>query len=308
MGRTAGVKRLASGQTKVSWKQKRWVGAHVSAAGGVEHAVSNAASIGATAFALFTRSQRKWSSPPLGADSIAKFQALMDEHGYIAEQVVPHGSYLLNCGSPDPLTLKKSREGLVDEVTRCEQLQLMYYNFHPGSTTGKCSTEESVKTIAESINYVHERTKHVIILIENMSRQGHTLGGAFEELRDILQLVNDQSRVAVCFDTCHAFAAGYDLSTTETYEATFALFDQLVGLDRIKAFHLNDSKGELGCHKDRHEKIGKGKLGIEAFRMLMNDPRFLGIPMILETPVQNKKNPHPEYQAELELLHSLVLT
>ena len=283
-----------------------WIGAHVSAAGGVANAVKNAAEIGAHAFAFFTRSQRKWNSPALTPESIENFKNAMKEHDFSPSQIVPHGSYLMNCGSPDETTLEKSRNALLDEVERCEQLGLLYYNFHPGSTTGKCSVEESIIRIADSINTVHQETKRVVILIENMSRQGSTIGGEFEHLRDIILRVKDSTRIGVCFDTCHAFAAGFDLSTRRGYDETFAAFDEIVGLQHLKAFHLNDSKGQVGCCKDRHEKIGKGYIGLETFEWLVNDQRFREIPMILETPVSNKKDPNPDYAEEIQTLYSLI--
>eukprot|EP00808_Paulinella_micropora_P025491 g5497.t1 len=281
-----------------------WLGAHVSMSGGVENAVKNAHAIQATAFALFTRSQRKWTSPALTEESIKHFKDYMREYNYSPDQVVPHGSYLLNCASPSEELLEKSRAGMLDEVRRCERLGLKNYNFHPGSTTGKGSVEDGTQRITESINLAHRKTKGVTILIENMCRQGHTIDGTFEELRAILLGVKDQSRVGVCFDTCHAFAAGYDLSTEKGYHATlnFAEFDRVIGLKYLKAFHLNDSKGELGCRQDRHENIGKGKIGSTCFALLVNDARFSNIPMILETP----KDCDEEDKIEIEKVRSLL--
>ncbi|KAG9412828.1 hypothetical protein AC1031_015725 [Aphanomyces cochlioides] len=282
---------------------RKLVGAHVSGAGGLENAIFNAAKIGARSFALFTRSQRTWTCKPLTDDTIQAFKQAMKDFGYSPNDVVPHGSYLLNCGSPDPDTLQKSREGLLDEVQRCEQLGLSLYNFHPGSTKGEIPVDECLQLIAESIETTLDKTHNVTILIENMSNQGSTVGGQFTELRDIINRISEKhrSRVGVCLDTCHAFAAGWDLRD-DTYEATMKQFDETIGLSYLKAVHLNDSKGALGCHADRHEKIGQGKIGIEPFRRLMNDPRFDGIPMVLETPFVDDEG----YEREISLLYSLV--
>ncbi|OQR84249.1 hypothetical protein ACHHYP_13684 [Achlya hypogyna] len=277
------------------------IGAHVSGAGGLENAVFNAAKIGAQAFALFTRSQRTWHSKPLESGTIDAFKQAMRKFGYKPNDVVPHGSYLLNCGSPDPVTLAKSREGLLDEVLRCQQLGLSLYNFHPGSTKGEIPVEQCLDLIAESIALALDKTEGVTILIENMSCQGSTVGGKFTELRGIIDRVPDRhrTRVGVCLDTCHAFAAGWDIK--DSYEATMTEFDSVVGLEHLKAVHLNDSKGVLACHADRHENIGKGRIGIDAFKALMNDPRFNAIPMILETPFTDDAG----YEAEITLLYDL---
>ncbi|EQC34231.1 AP endonuclease 1 [Saprolegnia diclina VS20] len=277
------------------------LGAHVSSAGGLENAVFNAAKIGARAFALFTRSQRTWACKPLEPATIDAFKQAMRDFGYAPGDVVPHGSYLLNCGSPDDATLAKSRAGLLDEVLRCEQLGLSLYNFHPGSTRGAISIDACLDRIAESIAGVLQATSRVTILVENMSCQGSTIGGHFSELRGILDRIPAQhaDRIGVCLDTCHAFAAGWDIK--DAYEATMTTFDETVGLQYLKALHLNDSKGVLGCHADRHEAIGKGHIGLGAFELLMNDPRFNDVPMILETPVVDDE----AYAAEIALLYNL---
>lgn len=208
----------------------------------------------------------------------------------------------MNCGSPDEETLSKSRVTLVDELKRCERLGLSLYNFHPGSTCGKITVEESIARIAESINQAHQETKYVVTVLENMSCQGNTIGGKFEELRDIIDQVQDKSRVGVCLDTCHAFAAGYDIASEKGFEKMMDEFETTVGLQYLQGVHLNDSKGELGCHLDRHENIGKGKIGVEAFRRVMRDPRFNGIPMILETPYVSENI----YQKEIKQLYAMM--
>ena len=261
-----------------------YLGAHVSIAGGLENAVHNAISIGANCFGLFLRSQRQWNSKPLEEATVVSFKAACEQHGFLPNSILPHGSYLLNLGSPDEETLAKSKVSLVDEMTRCQRLGISLYNFHPGSTCGKIPVEDCLRRIADGINLALAKTEGVTAVIENMCCQGGTVGGKFEDLRGIIDLVNDKSRVGVCLDTCHAFAAGNDLRTKEGYERMMSEFDDKVGLQFLRGIHLNDSMGKLGCHLDRHENIGKGKIGLEAFRCIVNDPRLRGIPMILETP------------------------
>ncbi|XP_065175660.1 probable endonuclease 4 [Sycon ciliatum] len=263
----------------------KFVGAQTSIAGGIQNAVTQAVEMGATAFALFLRSQRTWKCKPLEETSADLFKEACAEHGFSPKHILPHGSYLLNLGSPDAETLRKSREGFLDEMQRCEKLGLCLYNFHPGSSCGKTTAEECCQTVAESINGVLSQTSGVTAVIENMAGQGNTVGGRFEEIRDIIAGVEDKSRVGVCIDTCHAFAAGFDIRKKEGFDKVLNDFDQIVGLKYLKGMHLNDSKGELGCHLDRHENIGKGKIGIGAFQFIMNDPRLNDIPLILETPM-----------------------
>ncbi|XP_015766836.1 PREDICTED: probable endonuclease 4 [Acropora digitifera] len=282
--------------------QGKLVGAHVSISGGIQNAVSEALKIGAKAFGLFLRSQRQWKSKPLEDKAAELFKQACERGGFSARAILPHGIYLMNCGSPEEETLAKSRETLVEELKRCEKLDLTLYNFHPGSTCGKITVEECIDRIAESINGAHLQTNHVVTVLENMSCQGNTVGGKFEELREIIDRVKDKSRVGVCIDTCHAFAAGYDISSDGGFDKMMQEFESVIGLKYLRAVHLNDSKGELGCHLDRHENIGKGKIGINAFRRLMMDPRFNGIPMILETPCEAETT----YQKEVKLLYSFL--
>lgn len=262
------------------WK----IGAHVSAAGGVENAVRNAAMVGANAFALFVKSQRKWDSPPLSAENVDVFTTRMQEFGYSPKHVLPHGSYLVNLGNPDEEKRQKSFNCFLDDLQRCEQLGLELYNFHPGSTVGQATKEESIALIAECINNAHKATKYITIVIENMAGSGNVIGSQFSELKGIIDHVEDKTRVGVCLDTCHAFAAGYDISTKDGWDATLAAFDAEVGLSYLKGLHLNDSKAALGSKKDRHENIGLGHLGISTFRHIVSDPRTQDIPLILETP------------------------
>ncbi len=266
----------------------KFIGAHVSAAGGVENAPVNAHSIGATAFALFTKNQRQWEAPPLTQKSIDAFKANCEKYGYTPSQILPHDSYLINLGNPDRDALEKSRNAFLDEMVRCQQLGLDRLNFHPGSHLNKISEEESLLLIADSINMALERTQGVTAVIENTSGQGSNLGYTFDQIRYIIDHVNDQSRVGVCIDTCHAFTAGYDISTPEAFAKTFSHFDRVIGFKFLKGIHLNDTKKGLGSRVDRHENVGDGLLGIEPFRLIMTDPRFNGIPIILETPDESR--------------------
>ncbi|RPH28787.1 MAG: deoxyribonuclease IV [Bacteroidales bacterium] len=262
----------------------KYIGAHVSASGGVENAPVNAHSIGATAFALFTKNQRQWKSAPLTKDSIAKFKKSCEQYGYAPSQILPHDSYLINLGHPEKEGLDKSREAFLDEMQRCEQLGLDRLNFHPGSSLGKISDEACLRLIAESINIALDKTTGVIAVIENTSGQGSNLGYKFEQIKMIIDHVDDKSRVGVCLDTCHTYTAGYDLKTEKGFADTFARFDSIIGFNYLRGMHINDSKKELGTRVDRHDSLGKGFLGIEIFKRIMQDPRFDNIPLILETP------------------------
>jgi deoxyribonuclease-4 len=262
----------------------KYIGAHVSASGGVENAPLNAQKIGAKAFAIFTKNQKQWKSAPLTESSISKFKENCRTYGIKPEFVLPHDGYLINPGSPDPEMLAKSREALLDEMQRCMQLGLTMLNFHPGAHLNKVAEEDCIKTIAESINIILQKTTGVAAIIENTAGQGSAIGHRFEQLKAIIDLVDDKSRIGVCFDTCHAYAAGYDIKSEEGYAKTFKDFDSIIGLNYLRGFHLNDAKKGLGSRVDRHESIGKGDLGPETFIRIMNDPRFDNMPIILETP------------------------
>ena len=263
---------------------KKYVGAHVSASGGVENAPLNAKAIGATAFALFTKNQRQWVAKPLSEESISQFKENCRQAGYEPFQILPHDSYLINLGNPDPQALEKSRNAFLDEMQRCEQLGLDRLNFHPGAHLNQTSEAQCMELIAESINLALDRTTGVTAVIENTAGQGSNLGHTFEQLATIMEQVKDQSRVGVCIDTCHAYTAGYELATREGFEETFTRFGKIIGFDRLKGMHLNDSKKALGSRVDRHDNLGKGLLGTDLFRWIMEDERFDGIPLILETP------------------------
>jgi deoxyribonuclease IV len=259
------------------------VGAHVSAGGGVENAPLNAKAIGAKAFALFTKNQRQWKAKPLTNDNIDKFRQNCEDAGYLPEHVLPHDSYLINLGHPEKEGLKKSRDAFLDEMQRCEQLGLKLLNFHPGSHLKKIEEDACLKRIAESINIALDQTKGVSAIIENTAGQGTNMGFRFEHLAVIIENVDDKKRVGVCLDTCHTFTAGYDLRTKKAFKATMDEFEKVVGFKYLSAMHLNDSKPDLGARVDRHQSIGKGKLGVDPFRFIMNDKRFDEIPMVLET-------------------------
>ncbi len=262
---------------------QKFIGAHVSAAGGVENAPLNAHNIGASAFALFTKSQRQWAAKPLTEKSIDLFKERCAKFGFAPEQILPHDSYLINLGHPEVEALEKSRNAFIDEIERCRQLGLDRLNFHPGSHLRTLSEEACITRIAESINIALDRTEGVIAVIENTAGQGSNLGWKFEQIAAMIEQVSDKSRVGVCIDTCHTFAAGYDLRTKEACEQTFAEFERIVGFQYLKGMHLNDSKGAFGSKKDRHHSLGAGEIGWECFRYIMQDNRFDGVPMVLET-------------------------
>lgn len=263
-------------------------GAHVSASGGVENAPRNAQAIGATALALFTKNQRQWHAPQLTPAQIAAFREAMQQGGYTAQQVLPHDSYLINLGHPEAEGLAKSREAFLEEMQRCEQLGLDRLNFHPGSHLKQISEEASLDRVADSINYALAHTRGVTAVIENTAGQGSNLGYRFEHLRHIIDRIEDKSRVGVCLDTCHSFAAGYDLSSEMACDITFAEFDRVVGFHYLRGMHLNDAMKPLGSRVDRHAPLGEGHIGWNCFRYIARDARFENIPLILETPDESR--------------------
>ncbi len=292
---------------------KKYVGAHVSASGGVENAPLNAKAIGAKAFALFTKNQRQWVAKPLTPKSIDEFKINLEEAGIKPEHVLPHDSYLINLGHPEEEKLEKSRKAFIDELERAEQLGLKLLNFHPGSHLQKISKRDPnyekllkeaeyncLDVIAESMNLAIEATKtsDVILVIENTAGQGSNLGYKFEHLAYLIDKIEDKSRVGVCLDTCHTFTAGYDLRTKEAYEQTMSEFDKIVGFKYLKGMHINDSKPPLGSRVDRHHSLGKGEIGLDAFSFIMNDPRMDNMPLILETIDESI------WDQEIELLYS----
>lgn len=280
--------------------QRKFIGPHVSASGGVEQAVVNAHELGATAFALFTRNQRQWKAKPLSDTSVETFKQLLFAYGYAPEHVLPHAGYLINLGNPDAEMRQKSADAFLDEMQRCMQLGLPMLNFHPGSHLNKISIDDCLKLIAEEINIALSKTVGVVAVLENTAGQGTNLGNRFEELATIIELIDDKSRVGVCIDTAHTLSAGYEIRTREGYEAMWHQFDTIIGKEYLRAMHLNDSKKELGSRVDRHESIGLGTMSPLFFDMIMNDPRLNDMPLILETPDESR------WAEEIKLLYALA--
>lgn len=278
----------------------KFVGAHVAVNNGVSSAPINAHNIGAKAFALFTRNPSRWQSKPISRKEAQAFKENCEEFGYTPDHILPHDSYLINLGSPEEEGLEKSRSAFLDEMERCRQLGLSMLNFHPGSHLRKMEIESCLDRISDSINVTLDKTEGVKAVIENTAGQGSNLGFSFDQIARIIAGVKDKSRVGVCIDTCHAFAAGYDLSTAEGYESMWKSFDEIIGLQYLSGMHINDSKKGLGSHIDRHESLGKGAIGWEFFSFMMNDPRLDNIPLILETPDDTI------WAEEIEWLYSLV--
>ena len=291
----------------------KYIGDHVSISKGIENAPLNAHQIGAKAFAIFTKNQRQWKSNPLTKKSIELFNSRCEEFGFKKEYILPHDSYLINLGSPDEEKLQKSISSFIDELNRCDELGLYKLNFHPGSHLRKISKkdknydlklkyaqEECLSVIVKSINTALDKSKNVVAVIENTAGQGSNLGYKFEHLSYIIDGVKDKDRIGVCIDTCHLFASGYDIRDKQSYEKTMQEFDRVVGFRYLKGMHLNDSKGELNSRLDRHESIGKGKIGLDGFRLLMNDKRLDNIPLILETIDSSI------WSEEIKLLYSLI--
>ena len=291
----------------------KYVGAHTSASGGVFNAAKNAQEIGAKAFALFTKNQKRWDAKPLESETIDKFQRALDDAGILPRHVLPHDSYLINLGHPEEQKLIKSRMAFIDELERCAVLGLDRLNFHPGSHLEKLTKKQKEDTelvtevenkcldvIAESINIALDKTSGVKAVIENTAGQGTNLGYKFEHLAYIIERVEDKSRVGVCIDTCHMFTAGYDIRTREAYDATWKAFGDIVGFEYLSGMHINDSKPPLGSRVDRHHSLGKGEIGLDAFKFIMNDERMDDIPLVLETIDETI------WKEEIELLYSFV--
>lgn len=275
----------------------KFIGAHVSASGGVEAAPVNAHEIGANAFALFTKNQRQWVAKPLTEESIKLFKENCGKYVLDSRYILPHDSYLINLGHPEAEGLEKSRAAFLDEMQRCEQLGLKLLNFHPGSHLNKISVEACLDKVAESINITLNKTKGVTAVIENTAGQGSNVGNEFWQLKYIIDRVEDKTRVGVCLDTCHTYSAGYDIVTD--YDNVFKEFDATVGFNYLCGIHLNDTKKALGSHVDRHDSIGKGLLGMDFFKRFMKDERFDNMPIILETPDESL------WIEEIQLLRSL---
>ncbi|WP_024954894.1 deoxyribonuclease IV [Sulfurospirillum arcachonense] len=278
----------------------KMIGAHVSASGGVFNAPINAKKIGARAFALFTKNQRQWVAKPLDEEVISKFKQELEKSEILAKHILPHDSYLINLGHPEVEKREKSLSAFIDEIKRCEQLGIDRLNFHPGSHLKLISEDNCLELISESMNEALRQTNGVKLVVENTAGQGSNLGYKMEHLGFLMQNSCDKERVGVCIDTCHLFVSGYDFRSPKTYEETMLKFDTIVGFKYLMGMHLNDSKPELGSRVDRHDSIGKGKLGLEAFELIMNDDRIDDIPMVLETIDDTI------WGQEIELLYSLV--
>ena len=291
----------------------KFVGAHCSASGGVFNAIKNAEAIGAKAFALFTKNQKRWDAKPLDTKTIDLWFKGLESSGILPKHILPHDSYLINLGNPDEQKLIKSRMAFIDELERCDILGLDRLNFHPGSHLVKLTKKQKddsefvtniengcLDLIAESINIALDRTKNVKAVMENTAGQGTNLGYKFEHLAYIIDKIEDKSRIGVCIDTCHMFTAGYDIRTRETYDKTWGDFDSIVGSEYLMGMHINDSKPPLGSKVDRHHSLGLGEIGLDAFKFIMNDSRMDDIPLILETIDDSI------WKDEIELLYSFV--
>lgn len=279
---------------------KKFVGPHVSASGGVENAIINANNVGASAFALYTRNQRQWNPKPLEEESITRFHQLLKDYGYSTKHILPHASYLINLGNPDPIMRKKSNQAFLDELQRCEVLGLEMLNFHPGSHLGKVSPEDCLAIIADEMNALIQQTNKVKLVLENTAGQGTNMGFRFEHLATIIEKIDHKERVGVCIDTAHTLAAGYEIRTPEGYGAMWNAFDKIIGANYLVGIHLNDSKKELGTHVDRHAPVGDGVMGMNLFEMVMNDSRLNNLPLILETPDESL------WPAEIRQLFTLL--
>ncbi|MDE7465245.1 MAG: deoxyribonuclease IV [Muribaculaceae bacterium] len=278
----------------------KYIGAHVSVEGGVSNAPLKAAEIGARAFALFTGSSARWVSKAITEKEANLFKENCKANGFTPDVILPHDNFLINLGSPEEDKLEKSRKSFLSEMQRCEQLGLSMLNFHPGSHLNQMDENDCLDLIAESINLTLDQTQGVTAVLESTAGQGSNLGHQFEHLARIIDGVKDKSRIGVCIDTCHTYSAGYDLRSEEGYKETWRLFDEIIGANYLRALHINDDKRERGSRIDRHELIGKGTLGIEFFERLVNDPRFDGMPMILETPDPDL------WPEEIAMLYSLI--
>ncbi|OAG29340.1 hypothetical protein NEDG_01413 [Nematocida displodere] len=286
--------KIAQASSQDIEKSQKFVGAHVSSQGGVDTVFERAASVNGRAVAMFLKNQKTYAAKPLDPGAVLRFQALKTH-----DHILPHASYLINLAQPDPEKARRSYALFLDELKRCEQLGILLCNFHPGSNVAKLPIEQACLLISENINRAHRETSAVIVVIENMAGQGSVVGASFGELRCIIDGVLDKARVGVCLDTCHLFGAGYDIRTKESFALVMEEFDRLVGLSYLKGMHLNDSKMPLGSRKDRHESLGRGLIGLEAFAYVMTSPLFTNIPLILETPDPSR------YREEISLLYGL---
>ncbi|KAK9446613.1 xylose isomerase-like protein [Limtongia smithiae] len=279
------------------------IGAHISSAEGIYNAITNANAIGANAFAFFAKPQRRWTSPPYKPEDVTRFAELAQTHAYdLRTQALPHGSYLINLANLDEEKNEQAYAGFIDELKRCEQLDVGLYNLHPGSAL-KYDRKSAIAKLAANLNRAIAETSFIKIVLENMAGHGNLIGSTFEDLRDVIALITDKSRVGVCIDTCHSFSAGYDIRTEDSFAEVWKKFDEIVGLRYLSALHLNDSKAPFASNKDLHQNIGLGFLGLETFRILVNTEHVQGLPMILETP---KGDSVSTWGTEIKLLEWLI--
>ena len=278
----------------------KFVGAHVSASGGVDKTIENAKLINAKAFALFVKNQRQWNAKPLDETTIENFKQGLIKENFSPDYILPHAGYLINLGNSDTEKRQRSLDSFIDELKRCQQLGLKCLNIHPGSHLREISEETCLDLISACIEQAIATVPTIEVILENTAGQGSNLGYKFEHLAYIINKIQDKSRIGVCLDTCHSLAAGYDIKTPSGYETTFKKFEDVVGLEYLKGIHLNDSKFDCGSKRDRHECIGKGYLGLPFFEHFMNDPRFNNMPIILETIDSTI------WKEEIKLLYSMV--
>ncbi len=280
----------------------KFLGAHVSIAGGVENAPINANRIGANAFALFTRNQRQWNAKPYTKSNIDKFNRNIKKLSFEMDKILPHASYLINLCSPDTEKLKLSRKAFLEEMGRVKELGLKYLNVHPGAHLNRITENECVELMVESIELALEQVEGVVVMLEITAGEGTVYGHKFEQLAEIIGKIKRKDRVGVCLDTCHMFAAGYDIRDEKSYSNTMEEFGKVVGFRYLKGMHLNDSKYPIGSRKDRHESIGRGFIGLDAFKLIIEDDRTDNIPLILETPDNSI------WDKEIRLLRKFIKT